>query len=392
MSIFLTIFLIISITVLVYYVAAKLEMPVGLSSILLIGLFLTWYITPSKPRESILFISLATAFIIAAIALYIIGIPVGVIVVTALAAGLVWLHIMGEDITFLTIVVAPTVCFIGAQCGMFGCYNPFYLRRKAERERVVNALEWASNQKQLANKLKDCDKIFQDFTKLLLHEIPKEHLNVLVRKSNILIIEDEYGSFDDSRWKQEMVEYVNKYAISKKTKGMFLKLKRSFYSYVCAEKGVFFNLSNNEDAVLNNLIYQIAENLGSMIIDSNNRKIVADKKLFKSLPRPSDPIEYESYCGNLLKKAGWRVSHTKASGDQGADLIAKKGERVLLVQCKLYNTPVGNKAVQEIVSALNYYGGNEGAVVTNSGFTNSAKILAKANKIKLIHDSQLESL
>jgi Restriction endonuclease len=65
-----------------------------------------------------------------------------------------------------------------------------------------------------------------------------------------------------------------------------------------------------------------------------------------------------------------------ATGDQGADLIAKKNGRTIIIQAKCYQGTVGNKAVQEVISALAYYGGDEGWVVTNSFFTPSAKALA----------------
>ena len=74
---------------------------------------------------------------------------------------------------------------------------------------------------------------------------------------------------------------------------------------------------------------------------------------------------------------GWHVSATAATGDQGADIIARKGERNIIIQAKRYSGAVGNKAVQEVVGAILFYGGTEGCVVTNSTFTPAARALAE---------------
>jgi restriction system protein len=85
---------------------------------------------------------------------------------------------------------------------------------------------------------------------------------------------------------------------------------------------------------------------------------------------------------------GWHVSATAATGDQGADIIASKGERRVIIQAKRYSGAVGNKAVQEVVGAILFYGGTEGCVVTNSTFTPAACALAQKNNIRLIDGSR----
>ncbi len=100
-------------------------------------------------------------------------------------------------------------------------------------------------------------------------------------------------------------------------------------------------------------------------------------------------VEFEVYLANLLKANGFQnVTGTTATGDQGADLIAKKDGKTIIIQAKRYGTTVGNKAVQEVISALSFYGGDEGWVMTNSSFTKSAKELAGKSGIRLFdgHD------
>ncbi|MDA9920904.1 restriction endonuclease [Gammaproteobacteria bacterium] len=106
-----------------------------------------------------------------------------------------------------------------------------------------------------------------------------------------------------------------------------------------------------------------------------------------------DPYEYEHFCATQFLMNGWdEAEATSGSSDQGVDVIAKRGDEHLVGQCKKYQKPVGNSAVQEVVAGMGYYGANVGVVISNAGFTNSAKKLAEANNIKLIHHSEIKNL
>ena len=105
-----------------------------------------------------------------------------------------------------------------------------------------------------------------------------------------------------------------------------------------------------------------------------------------------DPYDYEHLCAEEFKKNKWDAEATQGSSDQGVDVIAKKDTRTLVAQCKRFMKPVGNKAVQEIVAGMKYYEATEGVVIAPNGFTNSAKNLAEANNIKLIHHSEISEL
>ena len=87
--------------------------------------------------------------------------------------------------------------------------------------------------------------------------------------------------------------------------------------------------------------------------------------------------EYEKYCKYILKQRGGIVELAPKSGDQGVDLIATKEYLKVCIQCKRYSKPVGNKAIQEIFTGKQFYSGSHGVLVSNAGFTKSAKTLAK---------------
>ena len=101
------------------------------------------------------------------------------------------------------------------------------------------------------------------------------------------------------------------------------------------------------------------------------------------------PYEYETSITNAFSNLGWIAFQTKGSGDQGADVIIEKYGYKFVVQCKLYNQPVGNKAVQEVTSAQSYYEAVGAVVVTNNEYTKSARQLAESQNVWLLHDSQL---
>ena len=91
---------------------------------------------------------------------------------------------------------------------------------------------------------------------------------------------------------------------------------------------------------------------------------------------------------------GYEAQTTKLAGDQGADLIIKRlnSKISIAVQAKNNVGKVTNRAVQEVVASITYYGANRGLVITNSFFTKSAIELAEVNNVDLIDGHKLERL
>ena len=100
--------------------------------------------------------------------------------------------------------------------------------------------------------------------------------------------------------------------------------------------------------------------------------------------------EFEEFCYTLYNALGYIVEHTQLSNDQGADLIIEKNGERIVVQAKHYSTPVGNKAVQEVVASKAFYNNATHAIViTNNTFTPSAIKLAEANAVTLINGEDI---
>ena len=94
--------------------------------------------------------------------------------------------------------------------------------------------------------------------------------------------------------------------------------------------------------------------------------------------------DFEAYVAQILGRIGfYNVQTTKGSGDQGVDILAEKNGMKYAFQCKRYDKPVGNKAVQEVFSGKFFYHCHTAVVVTNNYFTQSAKDLAYENGVVL---------
>ncbi|MCC6499462.1 MAG: restriction endonuclease [Anaerolineales bacterium] len=96
-----------------------------------------------------------------------------------------------------------------------------------------------------------------------------------------------------------------------------------------------------------------------------------------------DGQEFEKFAAELFSKMGFETKITKATGDQGIDIIASKNGDNIGIQAKCYSSTVGNGAIQEAVAGKNYYRLDKAMVITNNFFTDSARQLAEANSIIL---------
>ncbi|EPX78104.1 restriction endonuclease [Salipiger mucosus] len=107
---------------------------------------------------------------------------------------------------------------------------------------------------------------------------------------------------------------------------------------------------------------------------------------------PQDPAEFEHWCAEQLRRFGWEADVTQRGYDQGIDIVARKGTLVIGLQVKRYNTPVGNKAIQEAIAGKSYYGLAGAGVLATSGFTPSARRLASSTDVALLSPYDIPNL
>lgn len=181
------------------------------------------------------------------------------------------------------------------------------------------------------------------------------HKNELLGKRRQYIEDKGYDIIDKSKWETEKLHFIN----------AILRVKAKDFIAHCS------------DDMLKNQIENRLDELASKATEA---------------PPMGKPIEFEHFCASELERAGWHVNTTKASGDQGADVIAKKSKVKVVLQCKQYSKPVGNAAVQEAHSAKAHYSADFAAVVTNKSYTKSAKQLAASTGVLLLHQDELADL
>jgi len=149
-----------------------------------------------------------------------------------------------------------------------------------------------------------------------------------------------------------------------------------------------------------NRAYRISSNIAAVqagVISKRKEEVVpSEPEAVQNSDISIDNMEghgFERFCARLLRGNGYeRVTVTKESGDQGIDIIAYKDGVKFGIQCKCYDTDIGNKAVQEAYSGKAYYNCHVGVVLTNRYFTRSAVELAQKNGILLWDRSQLLKL
>lgn len=107
--------------------------------------------------------------------------------------------------------------------------------------------------------------------------------------------------------------------------------------------------------------------------------------------------EFEHHVAAVFRRQGWQAEVTPGSGDYGVDIVLSRresegGESRIAVQVKMFSTPVGPQAVQEVVAGKAVHRCSDAWVVTNSTFTPAAARLAGANGVRLITGIELRGM
>jgi len=147
-------------------------------------------------------------------------------------------------------------------------------------------------------------------------------------------------------------------------------------------------LNQNEQTILNDELNWVL----NVIVEERVRAAHTEKNQKIKFDESMSGREFELFCANELKKAGWKVQVTKSSGDQGVDIVAEKNSMRMVFQCKKHANPVSNKAIQEIFAGKTNEGVDAACVVSSSSYTKSAQELAKTTGVYLLHYLDLKDI
>jgi restriction system protein len=193
--------------------------------------------------------------------------------------------------------------------------------------------------------------------------IIEEHVETLSRTRRQKTVPDKYGSVDYTNWSKEIDYFINRVVLP--------------------------HISNKErltDTDRYKLYSRISSLVDSVVDQYDDAAGIAT---FGPIPR--DPLQFEEHCARLLIGSGWEANLTAATGDKGADIIARKDNVCVAIQCKQQATNIGIRAVQEVNTARILYGAQYAAVVGTRGFTRNATEAAKATGVLLLHVDELTS-
>ena len=192
------------------------------------------------------------------------------------------------------------------------------------------------------------------------HTAIEWHLRALAVRRAQLVWQDAYGNPQMDKWETEKDRFITQQIEPSLTVNERLALERD-------QKAV---------------AYLIEARVAGAIQSQPSREFSSEMT----------PAEFENFCAEELHRAGWSARVTRKGRDQGVDIVAEKGAARVVIQCKLYTRPVGNKAVQEATAARAHEQGTHGIVVTNQSYTSAARQLASTNGILLLHYSELRNL
>jgi len=165
---------------------------------------------------------------------------------------------------------------------------------------------------------------------MILMGLVEKHKNALIRNWHRTVEQDDYGSRNLHVWHEEVGNFLLSVSFTPKA---------------------------------------ISSDLASVIVTAMVEDLVAGDPV-ESVFDFSEVIsayDFEEKCAEELSRIGWATRVTSGSGDQGIDVLAEKDLVRIVIQCKLYSKPVGNKAVQEAIAGKAFEKADYAAVVAPNG-------------------------
>jgi hypothetical protein len=190
--------------------------------------------------------------------------------------------------------------------------------------------------------------------------ITNQHMMALVRRRNQLVQPDAYGKLKMDKWAKEVDSFILDH----------------IGPFITPEEVMTLARHSLDAATIVEILVSAA----------------SSEPAFQAFSDTMKPADFEAYCAEQLRRTGWNARVTMQSRDQGVDVIADKNNVRVVLQCKLYANPVGNKAVQEAAAGRIHEQADYGIVVTNNRYTQSAEELAATNGILLLHYRDLSNL
>lgn len=129
-------------------------------------------------------------------------------------------------------------------------------------------------------------------------------------------------------------------------------------------------------------------------VSAHRRRQLLDRQASLSDLRNLSWRQFEQLVGEAFRRQGFAVEETGQHGpDGGIDLMLRRGEEHVLVQCKQWRTQrVGVNIVREQYGLLAHHGASRAVIVTVGDFTPDAQSFAAGKPITLVNGEALLQL
>jgi restriction system protein len=105
------------------------------------------------------------------------------------------------------------------------------------------------------------------------------------------------------------------------------------------------------------------------------------------------PEGFEDFVAELFEALGYDVERVGGTGDEGADLLLKRGGLTAVVQCKYHTRGVvGSPELQKFLGTIHHTRSHKGFFVTTRTFSLSAEKFVAEHPIELIDGPRLVEL
>jgi HJR/Mrr/RecB family endonuclease len=164
---------------------------------------------------------------------------------------------------------------------------------------------------------------------------------------------------------------------------------------ICASEKILMDELKIQSAVnkserdkLNSHNNSVKTNLEKIRLETLKREITYYRKM--------DPFKFESEVAKIYEKHGYSATLTSKTNDEGKDIILKKNNEIIYVECKRFaqNTKVSRPVLQKLYGVMVADEVKKGIIVTTSEFTKEAVDFSKkmGEKIQLIDGQTLLSM
>ncbi|HVL89953.1 MAG TPA: restriction endonuclease [Actinomycetota bacterium] len=122
------------------------------------------------------------------------------------------------------------------------------------------------------------------------------------------------------------------------------------------------------------------------------RKLVAQATAIDGL-RTLSWRQFEELCAEAFRRRGYAVRETARGADGGVDLVLRRGNERIFVQCKHYAARrIDVRPIRELYGVMAAEGATGGIFICSGRYTSAAQEFARGKRLELIGEPELLEL